>query len=202
MFKFIAFDLETTGTNVKVDEIIEIGAVLFESARPAKRMNLLVKPKKAIPADATRVNGISNEMVADKPELEQVIDDIVSFFGDALIVAHNAPFDVKFLATACRQYQRPTPSGLVLDTHSISKHVLPELFNHRLENLVKHFKLKGGDFHRAEADAAYCGFVFIELLKLIPKGPKDELRKRIINLSGGELYFPKVEPQAMQMSLC
>jgi DNA polymerase III epsilon subunit family exonuclease len=97
---FIAFDLETTGTHPQEDEIVEIGAVRFVGLQAQEGFGKLINPGIVIPPDAQAVNGISDEMVAGKPKIEEVLGDFADFCGDLPLVAHNAPFDYKFLSAA------------------------------------------------------------------------------------------------------
>ncbi len=201
MFDYIAFDCETTGTNVREDAIVEIAGVYFEKGKPGKRFSTLVNPGKSIPQDATRVHGITDEMVAGQPPVAQALESFARFCGDTILVAHNAPFDVKFMGAAMKAHKTATPTGLVLDTYSIAKQALAELFNHRLETLVKHFEISASDFHRAEQDAEYCGKVFLKLLAhMKSKGQKLSFQN-VVNLSGGELRFPKFELETSQLGL-
>lgn len=201
MFTFVAFDTETTGTSLYNDEIVEIGAVKFMGGKPKEGFGKLVKPSKSIPAGATKIHGITNEMVKDQASLELVLSEFSDFCGDAVLVAHNAPFDVKFLGSAGEKHNVRLPGGVVLDTYAMSKTVLSELFNHRLGTLVKHFQIDSKGFHRAEEDASYCGQVFIHMLRLLKEKNKDLSFQNIINLSGGLARLPEIKVQAKQLGL-
>jgi len=80
--KFIAFDLETTGTKPQEDMVVEIGAVVFEGGQAVKGYGTLIDPGRSIPADATAVNGITDEMVRGKPRISEVLSDFADFCGD------------------------------------------------------------------------------------------------------------------------
>ncbi len=95
--KFIAFDLETTGTKPSTDSIVEVGAVLFDGDRALKGYGALVDPGVPIPPDASAVNGITDKMLQGKPKITEVLPEFAAFCGDLPLVAHNAPFDYKFL---------------------------------------------------------------------------------------------------------
>ncbi|QQO08558.1 3'-5' exonuclease [Breznakiella homolactica] len=94
---FVAFDLETTGLDAKKDRIVEIGAVKFDRRGPAARFSVLINPGIPMPADAERINGISDAMLKDKPSLEAVLPDFIRFIEGSALVAHNAPFDCGFV---------------------------------------------------------------------------------------------------------
>jgi DNA polymerase-3 subunit alpha (Gram-positive type) len=140
-------------------------------------------------------------MVKDQPRATQALEGFSHFCGDTILVAHNAPFDVKFMGTAMKANQTAAPTGLVFDTYSIAKQAMPDLFNHRLEGLVKHFEITSEGFHRAEADSVYCGKVFLKLLAHIKSKGQKLSFQNVINLSGGELRFPKVELETSQLGL-
>ena len=95
--KFVAFDLETTGTKPQKDMIVEVGAVLFDGSCAVRSYGSLINPGLPIPPDASAVNGITDEMVRGKPGIADILGEFADFCGDLPLVAHNAPFDFKFL---------------------------------------------------------------------------------------------------------
>ncbi len=97
---FVAFDTETTGLEPKTDRIVEIGAVKFDSLGPIARFSVLINPGVPMPAEASRVNGITDEMLRTQPFIEDVLPDFLSFIGSSALVAHNAPFDLSFINAA------------------------------------------------------------------------------------------------------
>jgi DNA polymerase III subunit epsilon len=197
---FIAFDVETTGTVAGVDKIVEIGAVKFVNEQVESVFSTLINPGVRIPPSATAVNGISNEMVADKPHIEKLLPALTDFCGECVMVAHNAPFDLNFLLTDYKKYEHPTPRGVVLDTLPISRKVVPGLANYKLGTLVKHFAIPSSDFHRAEEDATYCGRVFLALTRKIFGANPWALENLVALTSRPEFRFPliKREPKQLQ----
>jgi DNA polymerase-3 subunit epsilon len=97
---FTVFDLETTGLDPKKEKIVEIGAVKFDRRGPIGRFSVLVDPGVPMPAEASRINGITDAMLAGKPSLDLVLPDFLRFIGDSPIIAHNAPFDCSFVDAA------------------------------------------------------------------------------------------------------
>ena len=95
---FVAFDIETTGLTPVVDRIVEIGAVKFRSGKVMDTFQELIDPEMSISPDATAVNGITDEMVAGCPLIDQALPQFVDFLADFVSIAHNAPFDVGFLS--------------------------------------------------------------------------------------------------------
>jgi DNA polymerase-3 subunit epsilon len=94
---FTAFDIETTGLEPKQDRIVEFGAVKFDRRGLICRYSVLINPGIPMPEEAGRVNGITSEMLAGKPSLEQVFPDFLRVVKDTVIIAHNTPFDMGFV---------------------------------------------------------------------------------------------------------
>lgn len=201
MFDFIAFDTETTGVSVYTDRIIEVAAVKFSKGKAVSYFHSLVNPEINIPASAQRVHGISNEMVADAPLIDDVIEKFTSFSAKAHLVAHNSAFDVRFITEAGKKHSIPLPAGKIFDTYQMAKRVLPELMNHKLESLTKHYKLATDKFHRAEDDANYCGRIFMHLMLEIQRKKGSCLIKDLVEFSGKELAFPFIESKPKQLNL-
>jgi len=201
--RFIAFDLETTGTLAGVDRIVEIGAVRFLDGEVEAIFSTLVNPQVTIPAAASQVNGIYDNMVAGKPTIDSLLPSFAEFCADSFMVAHNAAFDFQFLLADIEKFEAPAPKGLILDTLPMAKKVFPGLPNYRLGTLVQHLQIPSSEFHRAEADATYCGRLF---LKMIEKMTGSEVAlpplENLVALSGrGEVRFPQITPQPKQLNL-
>ena len=200
--RFIAFDLETTGILAGVDRIVEIGAVRFVDGEIESVYSTLVDPRISIPEAASRVNGIRDDMVAGKPTIESLLPSFAEFCGDDPLVAHNAAFDVQFLVADIKKHETPAPRGVVFDTYAIAKKVLPGMANYRLGTLVQHLNIPSNEFHRAEADAGYCGKLFMHLCSKIAGPNVMPPPENLIALSGkGEVRFPQIEPQPKQLDL-
>ena len=185
---FISFDIETTGTLSHVDLIVEISAVKFIKGKPQDVFQSLVSIDKPMPIEASRVNGITDDMLKGQPSIEEVLPKFAFFCKADLLVAHNAIFDFQFLAKAIQEHQSPSPQGLILDTYSLARKVFPQALNYKLATLCEHLKIKTGSFHRAEADATACG----ELFKCILQKLEGRDLKQIIQFSGRKaLKFPQ-----------
>lgn len=203
MMDFVAFDLETTGVVAGVDRIVELGAVRFVGGVPEAVFATLVDPQIPIPPDATRVNKITNDMVAGKPLIESLLDGLTEFCGELPMVAHNAPFDSAFLIADYQKLQVPAPAGIILDTLPMARKILPGMPNYRLGTLVAHFNIANSDFHRAEEDATYCGELLLNLIKKV-SGSDNRLVEieNLVALTGRpELRFPIIERQPKQLDL-
>ncbi len=200
--RFIAFDFETTGFLPGIEQITEIGAVLFVDGVVDSKFCTLVNPGKPIPPTVVRITGITDEMVKHAPKIEDLLESLAEFCGDDIMIAHNAPFDVQFLTADVKKYESSAPSGIVLDTHAISKKVMPGLANYKLGTLVQHFQIPSAEFHRAEADAIYCGKVFLKLIEKISVSGQAPAIENLISLSNNQaLRFPQIERRPKQLNL-
>ncbi|MBC7743415.1 MAG: 3'-5' exonuclease [Bdellovibrionaceae bacterium] len=198
--RFIAFDLETTGTVPGVDQIVEIGAVRFNAGVVESVFATLIDPMRSIPPGATAVNRITDQMVQGKPRIETILASFAEFCEDSIMVAHNAPFDAQFLTCDIKKFESAAPRGLILDTLPISRKVFPGIPNYKLGTIVQHLKIPTTGFHRAEEDATYCGQIFLELIKRISIGGKPPQIENLLALTGKpELHFPQIERQPKQM---
>lgn len=199
--QFVAFDLETTGTVPGVDRIVEIGAIRFRDGTVDAMFSTLVDPQIPIPPAASRVNGITDEMLRGQPRILDLLGPLTEFCGDDVLVAHNAPFDFQFLLADYQREEKPTPQGVVLDTCAISRKVYPGLANYKLSTLVEHLRLPSGGFHRAEADATFCGRLFENILKKVGAAAQIPVQNLILLTGKSELRFPVINPQPKQLEL-
>ena len=99
---YVVFDLETTGFSSIKDKIIEIGAVKVENGVITDKFSTFVNPKVPIPFEITQLTSITDDMVMDAPDIETILPQFLEFVGDAVLVAHNAGFDVSFIEQNCR----------------------------------------------------------------------------------------------------
>lgn len=200
--KFIAFDLETTGFLPGVDQITEIGAVRYNNGAPEGVFSTLINPGRPIPPEVTRITGITDEMVSHKPPIDSVLSALSEFCEDALLVAHNAPFDFQFLNADFKKFEVGAPRGAILDTCAMARKVFPGLLNYKLGTLVQHLKIESAGFHRAEEDASYCGQLFIHILNKISISGQPPSLESLIAISGGApLRFPEIVRQPKQLDL-
>ncbi len=198
---FIAFDLETTGTLAGIDRIAEIGAVRFVNGKTEDIYSTLIDPSMKMPEGASRVNGITDDMLVGKPKVKDCLESFTQFCGQDPLVAHNASFDFQFLLNDYRKYKFLAPSGYVFDTLALSKRIIPGLSNYRLGTIAQHLKFKFGALHRAHEDAKLCGKVFMELMGRAL--PNKYLDKRTLETLQGKspLKFPYIEEKSEQLTL-
>jgi len=166
--EMVAFDLETTGLSNRTCKIIEIGAVKIKNGEIVDRMNIFVDPEMPIPEEITRITSITDDMVAGAPKEREALEEFIAFVGDSMLVAHNAAFDIGFIRAAAQRCDIPFKNSY-LDTVGLSRYVNPELKAHKLDAIVKHYKI--GDFHhhRASDDAEVLAKIFIIMLERLKK---------------------------------
>lgn len=153
---FVVVDLETTGAHSADNAITEIGAVRVRGGDVLGEFQSLVRPVgSAISPFVARLTGITNSMVADAPRIEAVLPSFLEFMRGAVLVAHNAPFDVGFLRAACTRLDYTWPTPKVLDTVTLARRALPrtEVRNHKLATLAAFFGTDTDPDHRALSDA-------------------------------------------------
>ena len=168
--KFYSFDVETTGLNPVTDRIIEIGCCEFVNLKPVKEFSTLVNANHYIPSHVTKINNITNEMVNSAPLEDEVYYYFCSFIksvleGKAVIVAHNANFDMNFLSNTL---SRLGISGKLyyIDTLDLARTYL-SLPNNKQTTVAKYFNIPIGNAHRAGDDALVCGKIFVEIINLL-----------------------------------
>lgn len=200
--RFIAFDFETTGFLPGVDQIVEIGAVRYIDGQPEATFVTLVDPRKPMPEGASRVSGITDDMLVGKPVIEDLLESFAEFCGNDILVAHNAPFDFQFLLSDIKKYESSSPGGVVLDTCAIARKVFPGLMNYKLGTLVQHLNIPSTGFHRAGEDASYCGQLFLHILDKLKINGQLPAIENLIALSNNQaLKFPKIEKQPKQLDM-
>ncbi|OHD72574.1 MAG: hypothetical protein A2177_04490 [Spirochaetes bacterium RBG_13_68_11] len=162
----VAVDLETTGLIPGHDRIVEIGAVAFSPAGGVEsEFSELVNPGISIPRAASWVSGITDDMVNGRPTVAGVLPSFLAFLGDAVPVAHNAAFDVGFLAADAVRLGLTAPSTPVIDTRALARAVFPDRRSYSLEALCRERGLNTGSAHRGLADAHSCRMLFLACLE-------------------------------------
>ncbi len=163
---FVVFDLETTGFSSVKDKIIEIGAVKVKNGKITDKFSTFVNPKIPIPFEITQLTSITDQMVLDAPDIESVLPEFLEFTGDAVLVAHNAGFDMGFLEQNCR-YQDIMPDFTSVDTVAMARILLPTLSKHTLDTVAKALNISLENHHRAVDDAGATAEIFVRFIEML-----------------------------------
>ncbi|WP_317366930.1 3'-5' exonuclease [uncultured Tyzzerella sp.] len=148
---YIVLDFETTGLSPINDKIIEIGAIKVKDNIIIDKFDTLINPKMPIPPFISNKINITNEMVKDKPFIEDIFKDFIKFLEYLPLVIHNAKFDMGFLINNCKNLSLSI-NNPALDTVSTTKILFPELKKYNLAFLCNHFNISNPNAHRAMSD--------------------------------------------------
>lgn len=159
---FICFDIETTGLSAARDKITEIGAVKVENGVITDTFSTFANPEMPIPQKITQLTGITDDMIKDAPSQSEAVSAFLEFAGDNVLVAHNAPFDTSFIAKACEDMGREY-NYTSIDTVAISRAILTDIKNCKLDTVAKFLRLGDFNHHRATDDAEMLARIFINL---------------------------------------
>lgn len=188
---YIVFDLETTGINCSKDTIIEISAIKVRNGEVSAEFSTLVNPHRPIPPAATRVNGITDAMVATAPSLTAALTDFLEFIKEDILIGHNIhTFDLKFIYNSAWQLLEREVTNDYIDTLYLSRSTLPHLKHHKLTDISDYFGFSTAGAHRALADCIMNQKCYEELGKLMPEKDISE-DVQICPECGGELIRRK-----------
>jgi DNA polymerase-3 subunit epsilon len=186
---FTAFDIETTGLEPKRDRIAEFGAIKFDRRGIIVRYATLINPGIPMPPEAGRVNRITDAMLAGQPPIEEALPDFLMFVKDAVIVAHNAPFDCGFVNASLERLYRegrassakgqgdllagtealawsppfPALPNKIADTLLMARRFFPGRSRYNLQDLALDLGIQAQAAHRALDDARLCMEIFIQM---------------------------------------
>ena len=165
---YVVFDLETTGFNAGgADSIIEIGAVKIDNGEITDRFDELINPGRKLPTKITELTNITDDMLQDKDNEENAVKRFMTWVGDLPMVAHNAKFDVSFIAMAHSKYNLGEFKNTVIDTLELSRALDTGYARHSLSALVKRYDVPWDEsaHHRGDYDAEGTALVFHKMLK-------------------------------------
>ena len=162
--EYVAFDLETTGLSSRTDRIIEIGAVIMKNGQELDRFQTFVDPERTLERKIVELTGISDDMLAGAPKIEQVLPKFLEFVGDRVLVAHNSDFDTGFIRAECLRQGLPF-AHTAADTLVLSQNLLSHLNKFKLDVVSNALSLPDFTHHRAADDAAACGLIMHKLMQ-------------------------------------
>ena len=163
--EFVVVDVEATGAKTPPNRLIELGAYRIRNGCIVDKFQSLVNPEIPIPRFVATLTGISNEMVKRAPVFADLAPRWLDFVSDAVLIAHNSNFDANFLN---HEISRVYPGHRMVYQHlctvKLSRRVMPELLNHRLDTIASHFSISIASRHRAGCDALATAEIFLHLL--------------------------------------
>ena len=164
--KFVVFDIETTGFSPLTCEIIEIGAVRVEKGVITDRFSTFVNPKVPIPYRIEQLTSINDSMVMDAPDIQTILPKFLEFCEGAVMVAHNADFDMSFIIENCKRQGLPQEYTYV-DTVGMARFLLPALNRFKLDTVAKAVGVSLDHHHRAVDDAACTAEIFVRFVEML-----------------------------------
>lgn len=163
---YVVFDLETTGFSPDKNKIIEIGAVKVERGAITERFSTFVNPEVPIPFHIEELTSIRDDMVMDAPKIEEILPQFLEFCEGAIMVAHNAEFDMSFIRKNCER-QQLTAEFTVIDTVALARMLLPHLNRFKLDTVAKALGISLDHHHRAVDDAACTAEIFVKFIQML-----------------------------------
>ena len=163
---FVVFDIETTGFSPVNNRIIEIGAVKVCGGQVTERFSTFVNPQVPIPFEIEKLTGIRDDMVTDAPLIAEVLPRFLEFCRGAILVAHNAGFDMSFMLENARRQELPMEHTYV-DTVGIARVLLPNQAKHTLDAVAKTLNISLENHHRAVDDAECTAWIFVKLIQML-----------------------------------
>lgn len=179
---FCVLDLETTGGNHVNDQIIEIGMVHVDKMKLGESKNFLINPGRDIPEFIQKLTNITTDTVKNAPKIQEVMDEILDFIGDRIIVAHNSGFDVPFLNSVLKRLKKSDLENKVICTNIMTRHLIPEIMSSNLSYMSSIFNIDHANAHRAIQDAIATAHLLIHYLR--------SFKKRNIT-KVNQLYYPR-----------
>lgn len=173
---YTALDLETTGLHPKMDRVIEIGAVKVREGKVVDRFQSLVNPGRILEEKICRLTGISDGMLSDAPEIDELIEPLLGFIGEDVLVGHGVLFDYSFIKRAAVNHSMVFEK-MGIDTLKLARKLLPELESRRLEFLCVYYGI-GHKAHRALGDAQAASDLYGKLAELFYKGHEEDFEPR------------------------
>lgn len=162
---YVVFDVETTGLSAVYDTIIELAAVKIREGEIIDRFESFANPHRPLSATIINLTHITDDMLQDAPEVEAVLKRFHTWVEDAVLVAHNASFDMGFLNMGYTTIGLEKASNPVIDTLELGRFLYPEMKNHRLNTLAKKLDVELTQHHRAIYDAEATGYILMKMLK-------------------------------------
>lgn len=176
MNRYVVIDLETTGHSpTNNDKIIEVGIVIVEDDKIIGEYGTFLNPNKSIPTFISNLTGITDEDVEDAPSFLEKADEIVAFFEDSYLIAHNVPFDLGFLNAELIKNNKKPLKNPVIDTVELARILFPQAPSYKLSQLAEYTDIQHIDPHRALSDAYVTASLFLSLKQKLDSLPYETI---------------------------
>ena len=173
---FVVFDIETTGFSPVNNKIIEIGAVKIRQGEITDRFSVFVNPGVPIPFEIEKLTSINDSMVMDAPPIEVILPQFLNFCQDAVLVAHNANFDMSFIMENAKR-QGISRKFTFVDTLGIARVLLTHQAKHTLDAVAKTLSISLENHHRAVDDAECTAHIFLKFSAMLRERGADTLSR-------------------------
>lgn len=190
---YVVFDLETTGLSSRTEQIIEIGAVKAVHGIIIDRFQTFVNPERKLPSNIINLTNINDNMLKDAPKIDEALQRFLEFIGDAVLVAHNAVFDIAFLKEAMNRLGYPNLNNPIIDTLPLSRVIYSEHKSHNLGSVARRLNIEYDEdtAHRADYDARVLFNVFDIMIRQVMEKYKITKHLDLINLQKEDNYLRK-----------
>jgi len=158
---YVVFDIETTGFTAGYHKITEI-----EDGVITEEFHQLIDPGVPVPWKITEITGITDELLAGQPTIEEALPLFLEFCKECALVAHNASFDMSFIKTNAAE-QELVCNFDIIDTLSLARRLFPRLENHKLNTVANHLNIEHSNHHRAMGDAKATAQIFLRCMELL-----------------------------------
>ncbi len=185
---YVIFDVETTGLSAVYNTIIEMGAVKIRDGEIVDRFSKFANPHHPLSALTIELTGITDEMVQNAPEVNEVIEEFKIWVGDDILVAHNASFDMGFLNMVYQNLGYPKATNPVIDTLELARFLYPDFKRYGLGGLAKKLSVELTQHHRAIYDAEATGNILLVMLQELKKHKIENLEQLNDHIGQGKGY--------------
>ena len=185
---FVIFDTETTGFSPAKDRLVELGAVKVRDGKKLGEKTWLINPQRYIPYWVQNVHHITTDMVKDQPTFADIYPEFLEFIDGSVLIAHNAPFDVRFISAEAERAGLPAPKNAVLDSLVLFRNWCPDLKSHTVSDLIDFFDIStdGLQAHRATDDSL---FVYYAIQKEMERRSDEPRFQELLKCAGNALRF-------------
>ena len=185
---FVIFDTETTGFSPANDRLVELGAVKVRDGKKLGEKTWLINPQRYIPWYVQKVHNISPEMVKNCPTFADIYPEFLEFIDGSVLIAHNAPFDVRFISAEAHRAGMPPPKNAVLDSLALFRNWYPDLKSHTVSDLIDLYDIDtdGLHAHRATDDSL---FVYYAIQKEMERRSDAPRFQELLKSAGNALRF-------------